>query len=93
MLDDVLRQVAARGRTVVMTSHDLARAADLAGRFDILSRGKVQASIDANQLPQDGLLAFYRRALEASLNGGGTYMKAPEASHADLPMATLEDDE
>ncbi len=26
MLDDVLRNVAARGRTVVMTSHDLARA-------------------------------------------------------------------
>jgi len=65
MLDDVLRQVAARGRTVVMTSHDLARAADLAGRFDILSRGKIQSSVSASQLPQDGLLAFYRQALEA----------------------------
>lgn len=39
MLDTVLREVAARGRTVVMTSHDLARAADLATRFDVLSRG------------------------------------------------------
>jgi heme exporter protein A len=64
MLDEALRQVAARGRTVVMTSHDLARAADLAGRFDVLSRGVIQASINASQLPQDGLLAFYRQALE-----------------------------
>src|SRR5512138_255333 len=36
MLDGLLRGVAAQGRTVVMTSHDLARAADLAGRFDVL---------------------------------------------------------
>ncbi len=44
MLDDVLRTVAARGRTVVMTSHDLARAEDLATRFDVLSRGVIAAS-------------------------------------------------
>ncbi len=37
MLDVVLRDVAAAGRTVVMTSHDLARTADLASRFDVLS--------------------------------------------------------
>lgn len=63
MLDGVLRQVAARRRTVVMTSHDLARAADLASRFDVLSRGAIQATIDRADLPPDGLLAFYRRAL------------------------------
>ncbi len=38
MLDETLKSVAAQGRTVVMTSHDLARAEDLATRFDILSR-------------------------------------------------------
>jgi heme exporter protein A len=64
MLDQVLRQVSEEGRTVVMTSHDLARAADLAGRFDVLSRGSIQASTRAADLPRDGLLAFYRRALE-----------------------------
>jgi len=64
MLDEVLRQVAARGRTVVMTSHDLARAQDLAGRFDVLSRGVIQASARATDLPRDGLLAFYRQSLE-----------------------------
>src|SRR5512144_291584 len=44
MLDEVLRAVAARGRTVVMTSHDLARAEDLCTRFDVLSRGAIAAS-------------------------------------------------
>jgi heme exporter protein A len=66
MLDDVLRNVAARGRTVVMTSHDLARATELAARFDVLSRGVIQASVRAQDLPQDGLLAFYRQTLAAS---------------------------
>src|SRR5512141_2348391 len=50
MLDEVLRSVAARGRTVVMTSHDLARAEDLATRFDILSRGVITASTTHGQL-------------------------------------------
>ena len=71
MLDDSLRQVAARGRTVVMTSHDLARAADLASRFDVLIKCNVAASIRADDLAQDGLLAFYRQALieEAEVKG------------------------
>jgi heme exporter protein A len=63
MLDTVLREVAARGRTVVMTSHDLARAADLASRFDVLSRGVITASIQRSQLDGDNLLAFYRQAI------------------------------
>jgi heme exporter protein A len=64
MLDGVLRQVAGRGRTVVMTSHDLARAADLANRFDVLSRGVICASTASSDLPRDGLLTFYRQSLE-----------------------------
>jgi heme exporter protein A len=63
MLDSVLREVAARGRTVVMTSHDLARVADLASRFDVLSRGVVTASIQRSQIEPNQLLAFYRQSL------------------------------
>jgi heme exporter protein A len=63
MLDDVLKTVAAQGRTVVMTSHDLARAEDLATRFDILSRGVIAASATRKQLRRSNLLAFYRQAL------------------------------
>jgi len=64
LLDAILQQVAAGGRTVVMTSHDLARAADLATRFEVLSRGAICASAHRTDLPPDGLLAFYRRSLQ-----------------------------
>lgn len=61
MLDNVLREVAARGRTVVMTSHDLARAADLASRFDVLSRGVIADSVQRADIDPNQLLAFYRQ--------------------------------
>jgi len=63
MLDDLLKTVAAKGRTVVMTSHDLARAEDLATRFDILSRGVISASASRKELKKTNLLAFYKQAL------------------------------
>ncbi len=67
MLDTVLREVAARGRTVVMTSHDLARVADLASRFDVLSRGVIAASMQRSQMGDpNNLLAFYRQAIAES---------------------------
>jgi len=63
MLDHLLREVAGRGRTVVMTSHDLARVEDLASRFDVLSQGVISASTDRTGLKKKNLLDFYRRAL------------------------------
>jgi heme exporter protein A len=63
MLDEVLKTVAAQGRTVVMTSHDLARAEELATRFDILSRGVITNSITRKQLKKSNLLTFYKQAL------------------------------
>ncbi|MEJ2487693.1 MAG: sodium ABC transporter ATP-binding protein, partial [Anaerolineales bacterium] len=69
MLDGVLKQIAAQGRTVVMTSHDLVRTAELCSRFDVLSRGKIIASATRDEIPKDGLLAFYRAAIAP--DGGG----------------------
>ena len=63
MLDGVLQTVAGQGRTVVMTSHDLARAEDLATRFDILSRGVIAASSTREGLSTGNLLTFYKQAL------------------------------
>lgn len=63
MLDTVLLEVAARNRTVVMTSHDLARTGDLASRFDVLSRGKIIAQVSRQSIEPDELLGFYRHAL------------------------------
>ncbi|MEA3350600.1 MAG: heme ABC exporter ATP-binding protein CcmA [Chloroflexota bacterium] len=72
MLDTVLRDVAASGRTVVMTSHDLARVAELASRFDVLSHGKIVASAQRNDMnTTDNLLAFYRKAV----SGEGQWLK------------------
>ena len=65
MLDEVLQSVAAQGRTVVMTSHDLARAEELATRFDILSRGVIAASATRESLGTSNLLTFYKQALAA----------------------------
>ena len=65
MLDDVLKTVARQGRTVVMTSHDLSRAEDLATRFDVLSRGVIAASITRRQLKKNDLLSFYKQTLLA----------------------------
>jgi heme exporter protein A len=66
MLDSVLQKVATDGRTIVMTSHDLARTAEVASRFDVLSRGVIVASRSQAEVGVDGLLSFYRRALQDS---------------------------
>jgi heme exporter protein A len=61
MLDELLRHVAAGGRTVVMTSHDLPRAADLATRIDVLSRGVIAASVPQAGITSAGLIELYRK--------------------------------
>jgi len=63
MLDGVLKTVTSQGRTVVMTSHDLARTEDLATRFDILSRGVISASAQRKELGKNNLLDFYKGAI------------------------------
>jgi heme exporter protein A len=63
MLDQLLTLVANQGRTVVMTSHDMARVENLASRFDILSRGSISASINKEALGHGNLLDFYRHSL------------------------------
>jgi len=71
MLDGVLKEVAARGRTVVMTSHDLGRVADLATRFDVLSRGAIAATIQGDQIQPNELLAFYKQATQGEVKRYG----------------------
>lgn len=63
MLDALLRDVAGCGRTVVMTSHDLARVEDLASRFDVLSHGVISASTRREDLGKNNLIDFYRQSL------------------------------
>jgi heme exporter protein A len=63
MLDEVLKTVANQGRTVVMTSHDLARTEELATRFDILSRGRIAASARREDLGGKNLLDYYKQVI------------------------------
>ena len=65
MLDTLLRDVAARGRTVVMTSHNLDRAADLAQRIDILSKGVIAASVKRAEIDPLELPKLYRSVTHA----------------------------
>ena len=66
MLDAVLRSVTARGRTVLMASHDLVRAEGLASRFDVLTGGVIAASATSKQVRRSNLLTFYKHALARS---------------------------
>jgi heme exporter protein A len=69
MLDEVLKKVTGSGRTVVMTSHDLIRIENLASRFDILSLGRIQASLRKDELTKEGLLSTYRQVLQNASRG------------------------
>jgi len=60
MLDRLLGQVTGEGRTVVMTSHDLQRAASLANRVDVLAGGVMAASVRKGELDPAELPALYR---------------------------------
>lgn len=63
MLNDVLQRMSEQGRIVLVTSHDLAQVANLASRFDVLSRGKIVASVKEEKIDLDRLLMFYREAV------------------------------
>lgn len=60
-LDELLEKLAQAGSTIVMTSHDLPRAARLAERLDILSRGVIAASVAREQTTAAELIDLYRQ--------------------------------
>lgn len=60
-LDELLEKLAQAGSTIVMTSHDLPRAARLAERLDILSRGVIAASVAREQTSAAELIDLYRQ--------------------------------
>ena len=65
VLDRLLSQVSSEGRTVLMTSHDLVRAARLASRVDILFGGGIARSVRRGELPADDLANAYRQVTHA----------------------------
>lgn len=59
LLDDLLREVAVAGRTVVMTTHDLRRGYAHADRIAILSRGKIAFDAPTETFASDDLPRIY----------------------------------
>ncbi len=59
VLDDLLRAAHADGRTILMTTHDLSRAAILPTRIVILSRGVIGYDAPAGQTDALALAALY----------------------------------
>jgi len=64
ILDRILKDVALEGRTVVMTSHDLVRSAELASRLVLLTKGKIFNSISTDGLDSADLVDFYKGGLQ-----------------------------
>ncbi len=63
MLDGVLREVAAQGRTVLMTTHDLARGLAVADRVLILSRGVIAFSAKAREMELGEFVRSYESVI------------------------------
>jgi heme exporter protein A len=68
ILDRILHEVALEGRTVVMTSHDLVRSAELASRLVLLSKGKIFNSVSTAGLDPADLVDFYKGGLQGRLS-------------------------
>ncbi len=65
MLDGLLKDVAARGRTVLMTTHDLPRAHALAQRVVVVARGKIALEARTADLSLPELFHAYSQAVTA----------------------------
>ena len=68
ILDRILQEVALEGRTVVMTSHDLVRSAELASRLVLLSKGEISNSVSTAGLDPADLVDFYKGGLHGGLS-------------------------
>jgi heme exporter protein A len=66
LLDDLLREVAVGGRTVIMTTHDLARGHALSDRIAILSRGKIGYDALCSTIDPAALPALYSEVTGAA---------------------------
>ena len=60
-LTELLRRPEDTDRTVILTSHDLSRGADLADRVAVLARGRLVFDAPVNEIPGDDMVAVYRQ--------------------------------
>jgi len=70
--NQLLHEELALGHTVLMTTHELGYALQVATRFDLLARGRITDSKPTKQLSLDSLQAWYQQTLspEQGTKGG-----------------------
>ena len=59
LLDDLLREESARGRTILMITHDLVHGLNLCDRVAILNRGKIVCDVPSQEVSSAEFLALY----------------------------------
>lgn len=66
ILDELLRDLAAQQRTIVMTTHDVQRAHGLASHLAILSKGKIGFFGESTAVPSSDILQLYHQTTGAA---------------------------
>ncbi len=66
ILLQAIQDLVQQGRTLVLTSHDFERVLPLAHRFDLLHRGRIQASLPGEGLTVDALRRWYHDVLQSA---------------------------
>jgi heme exporter protein CcmB len=91
-LDRLLAEEATAGRTVLVTSHDLARARQVAGRVAVLSAGRLVWTGSPSELAEAELAELYRPPVAGSARVGVAAIdrRGPaEVPAAPLPPVTM----
>jgi heme exporter protein A len=65
LLDDLLRAEAARGRTILMITHDLEHGLGLADRLAILHRGRIAREVTRAEIGPGGIYEVYAEVMAA----------------------------
>ena len=65
LLDDLLRAEAARGRTILMITHDLEHGLGLADRLAILHRGRIAREVTRAEIGPGGVYEVYAEVMAA----------------------------
>lgn len=61
LLDRLLQEQAASGRTILMITHDLVHGLHICNRVVILNRGKIVAEVQASDISPAGFLELYKQ--------------------------------
>jgi ABC-2 type transport system ATP-binding protein len=65
----LLKELRTEGRAILMTTHDIFRAKDLANNLGIMANGEIVVTRTAQELKTENLEELYVRHVEVSVGG------------------------